>query len=349
MDGLMLLLTERATGDSVTVSEVRARTARTTSSVRVAQVLDELELLRDDTTPAIRDWIDRRTGELSAGFAGDVRAWLLVLLDGDARNRARSHSSLYVYYGAVRPLLQDWAASRGHLREITAGDVTAALEPLRGWPRRTTIAALRSLFRFATTRRLVFTNPTTRLKAENIDRILVPMTEDEIRAVEQIAVHPAQRLIIALLAVHAARPASIQYLALDDLDLPNRRITLAGHPQRLGEMPYRTLRSWLDYRRATWPHTPNRHILISGKTALGVQPVTKSYFKWHLRDHGIHPERIRADRILHEALAVGPDPLHLSLVFNLSHSTASRYARIAEQLLDAPTDNAGAPPSRRGR
>ena len=41
----------------------------------------------------------------------------------------------------------------------------------------------------------------------------------------------------------------------------------------------------------------------------------------------------RADRILHEALAVGPDPLHLSLVFNLSHTTASRYARLVEQFL----------------
>jgi hypothetical protein len=78
---------------------------------RVARVLDELQLLRDDTTPAIRAWIDRRTSELPAGFAGHVRAWLLVVLDGDARARARSHCSLYVYYGAVRPLLQDWAAS----------------------------------------------------------------------------------------------------------------------------------------------------------------------------------------------------------------------------------------------
>ena len=55
------------------------------------------------------------------------------------------------------------------------------------------------------------------------------MTEDEVRAVEQLAVHPAQRLIIALLAVHAARLISIQLLTLADVDLPNRRITLAGH------------------------------------------------------------------------------------------------------------------------
>ena len=43
--------------------------------------------------------------------------------------------------------------------------------------------------------------------------------------------------------------------------------------------------------------------------------------------------------MLREALAVGPDPLHLSLIFSLSHSTASRYARIAEQLLAAPSES----------
>ena len=40
------------------------------------------------------------------------------------------------------------------------------------------------------------------------------------------------------------------------------------------------------------------------------------------------------DRILHEALTAGPDPLHLALVFNLSHATTSRYTALAQQLLD---------------
>jgi len=59
------------------------------SATRIAEVLAELELLHDDTTAAIRTWIDRRTGELPAGFGRDVRAWLVVLLDGDARTRPR--------------------------------------------------------------------------------------------------------------------------------------------------------------------------------------------------------------------------------------------------------------------
>jgi DNA-binding Xre family transcriptional regulator len=41
----------------------------------------------------------------------------------------------------------------------------------------------------------------------------------------------------------------------------------------------------------------------------------------------------------HEALTAGADPLHLLLVFNLSLSTASRYAGIAQHLLDDQLDD----------
>jgi hypothetical protein len=67
---------------------------------------------------------------------------------------------------------------------------------------------------------------------------LLPMTDAEIRAAEQAATSPARRLIVALAAVHAARWAAIRDLTLDDLDLPSRRITIAGHRQRLGELTY---------------------------------------------------------------------------------------------------------------
>ncbi|MET8164835.1 hypothetical protein ABZT34_11320 [Streptomyces sp. NPDC005329] len=160
--------------------------------------------LEDDSASAIRSWIDDRTGELPAGFADDVRAWLLVLLDGDSRADPRSHTCLYVYLGGVRPLLENGATTRDHLREITVADVTAALSPLRGWQRRNAIAAPRSVFRFAKKRGLIFANPTTRLKAEDIPRSLLPMTDAEVLAVQRVTVTPAQRLIVALAAVHTA-------------------------------------------------------------------------------------------------------------------------------------------------
>ena len=123
------------TGDGpVPLSQVRERVRPRShsSAARIAEVLAELGLLHDDTTAAIRTWIDRRTGELPAGFRRDVRAWLVVLLDGDARTRPRSHASLRVHFGIVGPFIECWAATRGHLREITSGDVDTVLEPLRG-------------------------------------------------------------------------------------------------------------------------------------------------------------------------------------------------------------------------
>jgi hypothetical protein len=44
-------------------------------------------------------------------------------------------------------------------------------------------------------------------------------------------------------------------------------------------------------------------------------------------------ERIRRDRVLREAVTARADPLHLALVFGLSHATASKYTLIAGDLL----------------
>lgn len=338
LDGLTTLLHERPPGEPVPLSEVRTQASRHGRGVRIAEVLADVELLNDDTTPAIRSWIELRTGELPAGFAADVRAWLLMLLDGDARNRPRSAITIYGYFAAIRPLLHGWSATRGHLREITAADVRTALEPVRGWRRSNTITALRSLFRFATRRRIVFTNPTARLANPGADRSLLPMTDAEIRAIEHSIDTPAQRLVVALAAVHAASGRTIRHLILDDVDLPNRRINLDGVAQPLASPTHQALRAWLEFRRRTWPHTPNRHLVISRSTAHGVNPVGRNFITERLLPPGVEIDRIRRDRVLHEALSVGPDPLHLSLVFNLAQTTAGRYATFARALLDDQLD-----------
>jgi hypothetical protein len=132
-------------------------------------------------------------------------------------------------------------------------------------------------------RGLIFADPARRLSAAEPEPSLLPMTDEEIRAVEQTITLPGQRLIVALAAVHAAWWKAIQALTLDDLDLPNRRITIAGHPQRLGDLSHQALRAWLEHRRATWPHSPNRHVLISKRTALGDVPVSRGYVNFHLK------------------------------------------------------------------
>lgn len=148
------------------------------------------------------------------------------------------------------------------------------------------------------------------------------MTDVQILAVQHAAVTPAQRLVIALTAVHAARAAAIRELTLDALDLPGRRITLGGHAQPMSEFVHQALLTWLRYRQVTWPHTQNRHVLISEFTTTGASPVSDYYLSWHLLMHGVQLEQIRCDRVLQEALAVQADPLHLAAVFHLSSSTA---------------------------
>ena len=344
--GLKTVLDGHTGDEPVPLSEVRQRVRPRShgSAIRIAEVLAELELLQDDTTAAIRTWIDRRAGELPAGFRRDVRAWLLVLLDGDARTRARSPVTLRVHFGIVQPFIQCWAATREHLREITSGDVDTLLEPLRGHRRYNAIMALRSLFRFAKRRGLTFADPTRHLSGGRAaGRSVLPITAEEIRAAGQAAVTPAQRLAIALAAVHAARPKAIRELTLDDIELPSRRITLAGHRQRLGELTCNALLAWLGYRRATWPDTANRHVLVSRISALGTRPVSPDYLDKH-QLRGISLDRIRRDRILQEALATGADPLHLALVFNIDHTNAMAYANTARNLLSSPAEQA---PSRR--
>jgi hypothetical protein len=50
-------------------------------------------------------------------------------------------------------------------------------------------------------------------------------------------------------------------------------------------------------------------------------------------------ERLRADRVLHEAVAVDADPQHLVRAFGLSAQTAIDYSEIARNLLDRPVEN----------
>jgi len=145
--------------------------------------------------------------------------------------------------------------------------------------------------------------------------------------------------------VHAARPGAIRELTLDDTGLPSRRISIAGHRQPLGELTRDALLAWLGYRRATWPDTASRHVLITRKSALGTGPVCASYLAGYLGRHqrGISLEHIRRDRILAEALATGADPLHRALVFNIDHTNAMAYANAARNLLTGPAGQALSP------
>ena len=67
---------------------------------------------------------------------------------------------------------------------------------------------------------------------------------------------------------------------------------------------------------------------------MGDRPCCTSYLtKTAFRGQAATLERLRVDRQLEEALALGSDPLHLTAIFGLDPKTAIRYADNARQLL----------------
>jgi hypothetical protein len=149
--------------------------------------------------------------------------------------------------------------------------------------------------------------------------------------------------VLVLAAVHAARTGAIRAAQLDDVDLGNRRLIIAGRVRPIDEFTHQILLDWLDYRRTRWPDTANPHLLINQQSAMGTGPVSTIYHaRTKLRGQAATLERLRVDRQLEEARAHGPDPLHLAAVFGLDPKTAIRYAENARLLLETAAEQQAA-------
>ncbi|WP_427019206.1 hypothetical protein ACQCSX_20905 (plasmid) [Pseudarthrobacter sp. P1] len=163
--------------------------------------------------------------------------------------------------------------------------------------------------------------------------VIQPLQPADVDHAVAAAQTPAARLVLALAAVHAARVGAILDIRLDDIDLGNRRLIIAGRARPLDELTHRVLLAWLHYRRNRWPNTANPYLLINQQTAPETGPPSPKWASRMLQGHTATLERLRVDRQLEEALIHGPDPLHLEVVFGLDEKTAIRYASSARQLL----------------
>jgi integrase len=332
---LVMLLTGYAEGDIIRVLDFRDLLARRgASQARTIEILTMMGILADDRPPAFDTWLSAKLDGLAPAIAAQARRWVLVLRDGGPRRRPRKPGTAVAYLNTVRPALLTWSQTYDHLREVTRDDVLAYLGGLHGDPRMAALVALRSLFTWAKRDGVIFANPASRIRigARTLP-IWQPLTAEEITSVVQAAATPQARLCIALAAIHAARPGQIRALQLSDVDLGDRRITIARRSRPLDDLTRRLLTEWLDYRRARWPHTANPHLLISKRSALGTGPVSAPWIR-DLRGLPATLDRLRIDRQLEEALACGADPLHLAAVFGIDTSTAIRYAANARHLLE---------------
>jgi hypothetical protein len=333
---LIILLSRYEPGDTVWYSEViQVQQAFDVSAGRTAEVLQEMGVLADDRRPSFESWLDRKLQGLAPGIRAGTGAWLRTMRDGGPRSRPRDIASVWNHMNQLRPVLLAWSGRYGHLREVTRDDVAAVLAGLRGSRRANVLVALRSLFAFCTKRKMIFRSPVQGIRVgQHPYGIIQPLRQDEIDQAAKAADTPAARLVLVLAAMHAARRKAIRELLLDDVDLGNRRLTTGGRTRPIDELTRQVLLEWLSYRNTRWPCTANPHLLINQMSANGTGPVSTIYFaKAGLRGQAATLERLRVGRQLHEALAHGPDPVHLAAMFGLDPKTAIRYAENARQLL----------------
>ncbi|MFB9881789.1 hypothetical protein ACFFMN_28015 [Planobispora siamensis] len=334
--GLIIVLSFHAAGDVVRYSELfPAMRALEISVERVAEVLTAMGVFLDDRTASFENWLERKLDGLTDGIRQPAEAWLRTMREGGPRTKPRDPATVWNHMSHLRSTLLTWSQRYDHLREVTGDDVLAALDTLTGSRRANLLVSLRSLFAFAKKTGKVFRDPTRGIRVgQHPYRLAQRLDQDDVDRATEAATTPAARLVLMLAAVHAARTGAIRALLLDDVDLGNRRLTIAGRTRPIDEFSHQILTEWLGYRRTRWPNTANPHLLINQMSAHGTGPVsTIDFAKKKLRGQAVTLERLRVDRQLEEALASGPDPLHLAAVFGLDPKTAIRYAENARALL----------------
>jgi hypothetical protein len=346
---LTIVLSNHSDTDLVRYTELFAALRALDLSVeRAADVLEHMGVLVDDRLPSFEPWIAEKLSDLAPAIRATAEAWLRHLRDGGPRSKPRAIETVWQYANKAHPVLLVWSTRVDHLREITRDDVTEALSAWTGGERQHVLIALRSLFAFAKKTGAVFRNPTVGLKVGDRASFLpLPQPEHRIEATTRAVSSPTERLILVLAALHAARTGQIRALLLEDIDLGNRRLTIAGRTRPMDELTYTALVDWLDYRRSRWPNTANPHLIINQMSAVKKTPVSTFTFRQKLRGRDAATlEQLRVDRQLDEALASGADPLHLAALFGLDEKTAIRYATAARALL--ATEAEDGPPSRLG-
>ena len=198
--------------------------SRGLSVQRTAEVLADIGVFHDDRTPPFEQWLERKLDGIAPGIRRDVEDWARLLHDGGPRSQPRDESTVWNYLNRIRPVLLELVSP---LRPPARGDPRRRPHPARRPPRQpsgsTRSSSLRSLFGRAKKSGTIFKNPTSRIRVGQHEYgILQPLEPESVSDSVAAVTNPADRLALALAAVHAARSGAIRRLQLDDLDIGNR-------------------------------------------------------------------------------------------------------------------------------
>ncbi|WP_158711270.1 hypothetical protein [Streptomyces sp. NRRL S-1824] len=274
---------------------------------------------------------------LPGAFATPVHAWIRVMVgEGSRPSRPLKDHSIYNYVRQVHPVLSDWArAGVADPRAVTSSDIAQAVAQRSGANARATHCALRSLFRALRRERLIFRDPARTVSLPSPEQLPRPLPSDRLRGLLDGIATVRDRLIVALVAVHALMPHDIRHLLMSDIDPSKGRITVRrlGQTARtvyLEEITWQALRAWLGERAHRWPRTANPYLLVTRQTAVDDRgaPVAELVTKKPFMALGLKSTSLRGDRILDEAQHTA-DPIHLIRVFGIAPTTAMKYLRAA--------------------
>lgn len=326
----VLLATQATPGAPIKASEVADLAHLPSLSIQpVLEILAATGMLDDDREAPLGTWFTTQTAELAEQMAAEARQWFHALRDGSTtrpRSRPRSIGTVRHRITTVTPALHAWTAA-GHqsLREITSQDIADEL-PAVAHRRRQTLSSFRSPFQFLKARRIVFANPTARMRSDRMQlNHPLPMDLQQVREAINSS-DPARAVVAALIAFHAPRNAQLRELVLTDVR--DGRMLLAGNTVVLADPVRDRLAAWLDERARRWPNTVNPHLFINFYTAVRTCAVSRVWIGATL---GVSAQAVREDRILHEALATRGDVRRLCDLFGLTVGGAERYAHTIDQ------------------
>ncbi|MFJ8085320.1 hypothetical protein ACIQ6Y_32540 [Streptomyces sp. NPDC096205] len=265
-----------------------------------------MEIFEDDSEPSFERWLVGRMEGLAPGIRSEAERWTRALREGGPQPPATEGHGL-APPKRVRPALLKWSNRYQHLGEVTRDDVLAHMKSVDGHHRHDLFVALRSLFTRAKRNGLIFRNPTSRIKVGQYEyAVLQPLLPEQVERSVAVATTPAARLILALPAVHAAQVAQIATLMLDDVDLGNRRLAIAGRVRPLDDLTPKLLTDWLDHRRHRWPSTANLHLLNNNQTANTTSRASNHWISAPMRGQDATLERLRVDRSSKKPWPTGP-------------------------------------------
>ena len=272
----------------------------------------------------------RIIASLPTSISPEIEEWVVLLRREDHNGRPHvRYATIRNYLTYAHPALVEWGRRYRTLREVTSADVDAAIEAQVGEAARHMGIALRSIFRTLKRNKTIFRDPTRGIVVPHgPTRPPRTLPSDMVAGLIDRATGAADRLAVALVAIHAVGQRELTRILVDDLSVSRSRLLIRRRYGlrviHLDEVTVSLLDLWLRERYRRWPATRNPHLLISQQTAAETGPVHAFYLWQKFKPLGINLTQLRRDRILDEA-RVTVDPVHLMRVFGITADTALTY------------------------